>query len=106
MTSSQSPQGARDAGFDAARALRLAHETFDIEAAALTGLAARVDGVFAQAVHMVLQARGRVGVGGMGGAGAGGAAQSGSPSQQALLLRSTAWVPGAPDTTTTGTCSA
>ena len=52
--------------FDADQALRLARETFDIEAAALTGLAARVDGVFAQAVHMVLQARGRVVVMGMG----------------------------------------
>lgn len=52
--------------FDAEQALRLARETFDIEAAALTGLAARVDGVFAQAVLMVLQARGRVVVMGMG----------------------------------------
>ena len=52
--------------FDADQALRLARETFDIEAAALTGLAARVDGVFAQAVQMVLQARGRVVVMGMG----------------------------------------
>ena len=56
--------------FDADQALRLARETFDIEAAALTGLAARVDGVFAQAVHMVLQARGRVVVMGMGKSGA------------------------------------
>ena len=52
--------------FDADQALRLARETFDIEAAALTGLAARVDGVFAEAVLMVLQARGRVVVMGMG----------------------------------------
>ena len=52
--------------FDAEQALRLARETFDIEAAALTGLAARVDGVFAEAVLMVLQARGRVVVMGMG----------------------------------------
>ena len=52
--------------FDADQALRLARETFEIEAAALTGLAARVDGVFAQAVQAVLLARGRVVVMGMG----------------------------------------
>ena len=40
--------------FDTAQALRLARETFEIEAAALTGLAARVDERFAQAVQMVL----------------------------------------------------
>ena len=34
--------------FDTAQALRLARETFEIEAAALTGLAARVDERFAQ----------------------------------------------------------
>jgi len=33
----------RPAGFDAARALRLAQETFDIEAAAVLGLKARTD---------------------------------------------------------------
>ena len=42
--------------FDADQALRLARETFDIEVEALNGLAARVDGVFAQAVQLVLQA--------------------------------------------------
>ena len=52
--------------FDADQALRLARETFHIEVEALNGLAARVDGVFAQAVLMVLQARGRVVVMGMG----------------------------------------
>ena len=52
--------------FDADQALRLARETFHIEVEALNGLAARVDGVFAQAVQMVLQARGRVVVMGMG----------------------------------------
>ena len=52
--------------FDADQALRLARETFDIEAAALTALSNRVDKVFAQAVQMVLQTRGRVVVMGMG----------------------------------------
>ena len=52
--------------FDADQALRLARETFHIEVEALNGLAVRVDGVFAQAVQMVLQARGRVVVMGMG----------------------------------------
>ena len=41
--------------FHAEQALRLARETFEIEAAALQGLAARVDTVFAQAVQKVLQ---------------------------------------------------
>src|SRR6218665_2508681 len=44
--------------FDAPQALRMARATFDIEAAALTGLAARGDGVFAQAVQLVLRTRG------------------------------------------------
>ena len=52
--------------FDADQALRLARETFDIEAAALTALSARVDTLFAQAVQLVLQTRGRVVVMGMG----------------------------------------
>src|SRR6218665_2414130 len=52
--------------FDAPQALRMARATFDIEAAALTGLAARVDGVFAQAVQLVLRTRGRMVVMGMG----------------------------------------
>ncbi len=52
--------------FDADQALRLARETFDIEAAALTALSNRVDKLFAQAVQMVLQTRGRVVVMGMG----------------------------------------
>ena len=52
--------------FDADQAQRLARETFDIEAAALTALSARVDTLFAQAVQLVLQTRGRVVVMGMG----------------------------------------
>ena len=52
--------------FDAARALRLAQETFDIEAAAVQGLKARTGEAFARAVEAMLQVRGRVVVMGMG----------------------------------------
>ena len=52
--------------FDADQALRLARETFAIEAAALLGLSARLDARFAQAVHKILQIPGRVVVMGMG----------------------------------------
>jgi len=52
--------------FDAARALLMAARTFDIEARALTGLAARQGEGFAQAVHTMLLGRGRVVVMGMG----------------------------------------
>ena len=52
--------------FDAARALRLAHETFEIEAAAVLGLKARTDTAFGRAVEMMLGVRGRVVVMGMG----------------------------------------
>ncbi len=52
--------------FDAARALRLAQETFDIEAAAVTGLKARTGEAFSRAVEMMLAVRGRVVVMGMG----------------------------------------
>lgn len=52
--------------FDAQRALRLAHETFEIEAAAVLGLKARTDMAFAGAVRMMLEVRGRVVVMGMG----------------------------------------
>ncbi len=52
--------------FDPAQAVRLAHETLDIEAAALLGLKTRIDGGFAQAVAMMLDVRGRVVVMGMG----------------------------------------
>jgi arabinose-5-phosphate isomerase len=52
--------------FDPAQAVRLAHETLDIEAAALLGLKARLDDGFARAVAMMLAVRGRVVVMGMG----------------------------------------
>ena len=52
--------------FDPVRALRLAHETFDIEAAAVLGLKARTGEAFARAVKMILGVRGRVVVRGMG----------------------------------------
>jgi arabinose-5-phosphate isomerase len=50
----------------AQRAIALAHETFDIEAAAVLGLKGRVGDSFAQVVGMVLATRGRVVVMGMG----------------------------------------
>jgi len=52
--------------FDRTRALRLAQETFDIEAAAVQGLKARTGEAFAQAVAAMLDLRGRVVVMGMG----------------------------------------
>jgi arabinose-5-phosphate isomerase len=52
--------------FDRARALRLAHETFEIEAAAVLGLKARTAEPFARAVGKMLAVRGRVVVMGMG----------------------------------------
>jgi arabinose-5-phosphate isomerase len=52
--------------FDSARAIRLAQETFDIEAAAVTGLKARTRESFALSVQMMLTVRGRVVVMGMG----------------------------------------
>jgi arabinose-5-phosphate isomerase len=54
------------AGFDAARALQLAAQTFEIEARALLGLAARQGDGFAGAVAAMLECRGRVVVMGMG----------------------------------------
>ena len=54
------------APFDAERALRLARETFDIEAQALLGLKARQGEGFANAVRAMLEGRGRVVVMGMG----------------------------------------
>ena len=50
----------------AQRAIALAHETFDIEAAAVLGLKDPVGASFAQAVEMVLSIQGRVVVMGMG----------------------------------------
>ncbi len=52
--------------FDPERALRLAAETFEIEARALLGLAARQGVGFAAAVKVMLEGRGRVVVMGMG----------------------------------------
>jgi arabinose-5-phosphate isomerase len=62
MTSQQDPQGP----FDAQRALRLAHDTFAIEAAAVRGLERRTGATFGQAVQAILAVRGRVVVTGMG----------------------------------------
>jgi len=52
--------------FDAAQALRLAQDTFDIEAAAVLGLKARIGQAFTQAVERILRMHGRVVVMGMG----------------------------------------
>jgi arabinose-5-phosphate isomerase len=52
--------------FDADQALRLARETFDIEAAAVLGLKTRVGASFTQAVQAILTVRGRVVVMGIG----------------------------------------
>lgn len=52
--------------FDPARALRMAKETFAIEAAAVSGLSAKLGAGFARAVEMMLGVRGRVVVMGMG----------------------------------------
>ncbi len=52
--------------FDTDQVLRLARETFDIEAAAVLGLKARMDGSFARAARKMLDVRGRVVVMGMG----------------------------------------
>ena len=52
--------------FDPARALQLAARTFEIEAQALLGLAARQDGGFTRSVQAMLECRGRVIVMGMG----------------------------------------
>ena len=60
------PTPARHPPFDAAQALRLARDTFDIEAAAVLGLKARTGEAFAQAVQLMLDCAGRVVVMGMG----------------------------------------
>jgi len=54
------------AAFDAHRAIALAHETLDIEAAAVLGLKRFVGTSFVQAVQHILSVRGRVVVMGMG----------------------------------------
>ena len=56
----------RAPAFEPARALALAHRTFDIEAQALLGLKARTGAAFATAVQWMLDCRGRVVVMGMG----------------------------------------
>jgi arabinose-5-phosphate isomerase len=53
-------------GIDRERALRLAQQTFDIEAAAVLGLKQRTGDAFAQAVDRMLNVRGRVVVMGIG----------------------------------------
>jgi arabinose-5-phosphate isomerase len=55
-----------DRPFDAAQALRLAQETFDIEAQAVLGLKARTGEAFTRAVETMLHVRGRIVVMGMG----------------------------------------
>ena len=60
------PAPPRFPDFDADRALRLARQTFDIEARALLGLQARLDERFAAACRAMLESRGRVVVMGMG----------------------------------------
>ncbi len=62
MTPAQAPREA----FDPGRALQLAHDTFDIEAAAVLGLKSRTGEAFARAVQAMLETRGRVVVTGMG----------------------------------------
>ncbi len=52
--------------FDPAQALRLAHETLDIEAAAVRGLQRRLNDDFVRAVELMLRVSGRVVVMGMG----------------------------------------
>jgi arabinose-5-phosphate isomerase len=52
--------------FDADRALRLAHETFEIEAQAVLGLRQRTGPAFARAVEVMLGVRGRIVVMGIG----------------------------------------
>ncbi|UUZ65551.1 KpsF/GutQ family sugar-phosphate isomerase [Polaromonas sp. P1-6] len=52
--------------FDAEQAQTLARKTFEIEAAAVLGLASRVGSEFSQAVKLMLECRGRVVVMGMG----------------------------------------
>ena len=61
-----SPATAPTKPFDAERALQMASRTFEIEARALQGLAARQGSGFTTAVQAMLQGRGRVVVMGMG----------------------------------------
>ncbi|MRD46898.1 SIS domain-containing protein [Caenimonas koreensis] len=57
---------AAEGAFDPQRALQLALETFDIEAAAVLGLKQRINASFPKAVELMLHVRGRVVVMGMG----------------------------------------
>jgi len=68
MTAASAPAGspAAPVSVDGAQALRLARETFDIEAAAVLGLKDRVGASFARAVEQIMGLRGRVVVMGMG----------------------------------------
>ena len=56
----------QDPVFRAEKSIRLAHETFDIEAAAVLGLKHRIGASFARAVELMLDVRGRVVVTGIG----------------------------------------
>ncbi len=66
MQSPTTPSLATAKSPDFARAIAMAHTTFDIEAAAILGLKAQVGNSFAQAVALVLSIPGRVVVMGMG----------------------------------------
>lgn len=66
MISEPAAASASAPSFDPVRALRLAQETFAIEAAAVQGLQQRTGESFARAVELILQVRGRVVVMGMG----------------------------------------
>ncbi|PKO61507.1 MAG: KpsF/GutQ family sugar-phosphate isomerase [Betaproteobacteria bacterium HGW-Betaproteobacteria-18] len=59
-------QSTSDPAFDANRAVALAHETLDIEAAALLGLKQHIGPDFVQTVRLMLAVQGRVVVMGMG----------------------------------------
>ena len=61
-----SPSTGAATAFDPAQALRLAQDTFDIEAAAVLGLKARTGSAFTRAVETILRLPGRVVVMGMG----------------------------------------
>ncbi|HEV2009135.1 MAG TPA: SIS domain-containing protein, partial [Burkholderiales bacterium] len=58
--------GERSVQFAAAGVLELAREVLEIEAAAITGLIARLDQGFERAVELILNCRGRVTVSGIG----------------------------------------
>ena len=83
---------------DPERAIRLAHETLEIEAAAVQGLRQRLDASFARAVELMLQVSGRVVVMGMGKSGHIGrktAATLASTGTPAMFFEDGTRVPGA-----------